>query len=292
MSGTDYICPNCQHLASENFCPNCGQATHLHKDTFLGLITHFVAHYFHYDSKFWLTLKALITRPGKLTLAYQQKKRQRYIPPISLYIFVSITFFLLFSLTSHSIVNIQGTPQEDIHAPSDKAIFDKTDPTKKMLDKAKKENREPSILEKFNARIGEGALRQVRQSPEGFKEKLFHTFPKVFFFMIPVLALILKLFFWKSKTMLFVDHAVFALHVHSFIFIIALLGVLNPFKTLEDPLVYFTFGASLIYLIIAIKNVYGRQWRSAIVLGILTTALYLVLLFVAMIADIILLFVI
>ena len=81
-------CPNCGHIADLNYCPQCGQATHLHKDTFWGMVVHFVGHYFHYDSKFWQTLKDLVKHPGKLTVAYWEKKRARYLPPISLYIFV------------------------------------------------------------------------------------------------------------------------------------------------------------------------------------------------------------
>jgi hypothetical protein len=89
------ICPNCSSEASGNFCSQCGQETHLHKETFAGLVAHFFAHYFHYDSKFWMTLKALWFSPGKLTIAYWNKQRMRYIPPISLYIFVSAVFFLV-----------------------------------------------------------------------------------------------------------------------------------------------------------------------------------------------------
>jgi len=94
----EYICPNCGSVASGNYCPQCGQETHLHKDTFLGMIAHFVEHYFHYDSKFWKTLKTLLFYPGKLTLEYRAKRRQRYISPISLYIFVTVIFFLISSI--------------------------------------------------------------------------------------------------------------------------------------------------------------------------------------------------
>ncbi|RYY20354.1 MAG: DUF3667 domain-containing protein, partial [Chitinophagaceae bacterium] len=91
-------CPNCGFQAERNFCAECGQATHLHKETFVGLVLHFIAHYFHFESKFWVTVKHLISRPGSLTLAYINKKRASFIPPISLYIFISAVFFLLMFL--------------------------------------------------------------------------------------------------------------------------------------------------------------------------------------------------
>jgi predicted amidophosphoribosyltransferase len=49
---TEKLCPNCGYKANLNYCAQCGQATRLHKDTFWGLLVHFVSDYFHYDSKF------------------------------------------------------------------------------------------------------------------------------------------------------------------------------------------------------------------------------------------------
>ena len=66
------VCPNCGYEANYNYCAQCGQETHLHKDTFWGLVTHFVSHYFHYDSKLWTTVKTLVAKPGELTLAYRK----------------------------------------------------------------------------------------------------------------------------------------------------------------------------------------------------------------------------
>src|SRR6185437_12290735 len=46
-------------------------------------------------NKFWITLKTLIIHPGRLDIAYYKKQRTRYIQPISLYIFISVTFFII-----------------------------------------------------------------------------------------------------------------------------------------------------------------------------------------------------
>jgi hypothetical protein len=63
--------------------------------TFGSLLSHSVAHYFHFDNKFFQTLVPLITKPGKVTLDYLAGKRARYINPVSMYIFVSIVYFLI-----------------------------------------------------------------------------------------------------------------------------------------------------------------------------------------------------
>ncbi len=92
-------CPNCNHHTEENYCSHCGQKNHLHKETIWSLAAHFFAHYFHFESKFRLTFKTLITCPGALAIAYHQKQRMRYVPPINLYIFLSVVFFILVNYT-------------------------------------------------------------------------------------------------------------------------------------------------------------------------------------------------
>ncbi|RZL12202.1 MAG: DUF3667 domain-containing protein, partial [Pedobacter sp.] len=63
--------------------------------------SHSIAHYFHFDNKFFQTLKPLITKPGIVTLDYLAGKRARYINPVSMYIFVSIVYFIVVSPPKH-----------------------------------------------------------------------------------------------------------------------------------------------------------------------------------------------
>src|SRR5690349_6105601 len=98
---SEIICPNCGYHADRNYCAQCGQPTHLHEESFWGMVMHFVGHYFHYDSKFWKTLVTLWFKPGVLTQAYLQKQRMRFIPPISLYIFITAVFFLVMFSVKH-----------------------------------------------------------------------------------------------------------------------------------------------------------------------------------------------
>jgi|GEM_PF-1440123 len=90
-------CLNCGYTVSINYCEQCGQATYIPKETLWRMITHFIAQYFNYNSKLWATLKTLIIKPGKLAIDYQNNVRKKNIPPVSLYITVSLLFFILFS---------------------------------------------------------------------------------------------------------------------------------------------------------------------------------------------------
>jgi hypothetical protein len=108
---THSTCPNCGASVTGKYCSECGQKQEMHRETFWHILTHFVGHYFHYDSKFWVTLKTLCFYPGKLTLAYHNHQRMKYIPPVNLYIFVSVVFFLFFSKS----FDIRTTNGENTH---------------------------------------------------------------------------------------------------------------------------------------------------------------------------------
>ncbi len=97
----DKTCLNCFHVVENRFCPNCGQENTETRKSFGHLITHFVEDFTHYDNAFWTTIKYLLFRPALLTKEYLSGKRQLFVPPVKLYIFVSfVTFFLLSILPS------------------------------------------------------------------------------------------------------------------------------------------------------------------------------------------------
>lgn len=91
----DKTCLNCGHTVEEKFCPHCGQENTEPRQPFHYLFTHFIEDFTHYDGQFWKTLKYLMTRPGQLTKEYIAGKRQIYVAPVKLYIFISFVTFLL-----------------------------------------------------------------------------------------------------------------------------------------------------------------------------------------------------
>ncbi|KFF10709.1 hypothetical protein IW15_18585 [Chryseobacterium soli] len=94
----DKTCLNCGHQVEERFCTHCGQENTEPKQVFHYLFTHFIEDFTHYDGQFWKTIKNLLFRPGKLTSIYLEGKRQLYVPPVKLYIFISFITFFMFSL--------------------------------------------------------------------------------------------------------------------------------------------------------------------------------------------------
>lgn len=73
------------------------------------MVIHAVADYFHFEHKFFGTIKPLLLKPGSLTKAYVAGKRVSFIHPIRLYIFISIVFFLVV-LSSKDMVHYDDKP--------------------------------------------------------------------------------------------------------------------------------------------------------------------------------------
>ena len=102
-------CLNCGATVEDNFCTICGQENLELKEPFWHFIGHSISHYFHFDSKFFNTLTPLLTQPGQLTLDYIAGKRAIYLHPVSMYIFVSIVYFLVLSVTNHPVEKLENT---------------------------------------------------------------------------------------------------------------------------------------------------------------------------------------
>jgi hypothetical protein len=89
-------CLNCGTIVHGPFCHICGQENVVTKQNFLSLTQHFIYDVFHFDGKFFETLKFLVTRPGYIPKQFIEGKRKSYLDPIRMYLFTSAVFFLVF----------------------------------------------------------------------------------------------------------------------------------------------------------------------------------------------------
>lgn len=136
----DKTCLNCGHTVEERFCPHCGQENTDTKQPFHYLFTHFIEDFTHYDGQFWKTIKYLLFRPGKLTKEYLAGKRQTYVAPVKLYIFISFITFFLPSLFASS----EEEPGRKEEYTLNRAEAEKANKEKfaKILDSINKQNKE------------------------------------------------------------------------------------------------------------------------------------------------------
>ena len=90
----DVICENCHSQVIGSFCSQCGQSVESTLKYFWTVLLHLLDDIFSFDSRASRTLKPLLLTPGFLTNEYIQGRRVHYVPPLRLYLFVSIIFFI------------------------------------------------------------------------------------------------------------------------------------------------------------------------------------------------------
>lgn len=89
-------CLNCHAELIGRFCHRCGQENVVTKQNFWSLIQHFVYDLFHFDGKFFETLRHLLFSPGRVPKEFAAGRRASFLEPIRMYLFTSAIFFLVF----------------------------------------------------------------------------------------------------------------------------------------------------------------------------------------------------
>jgi len=106
-------CLNCATELKGPFCYFCGQPDRNFMRFFPALLRDLMEDLLDLDSRFMRTIKPLLFKPGKLTRDYMSGRRFRYAPPMRLYIFSSIVFFLLAAFLSSDAITINGVENNE-----------------------------------------------------------------------------------------------------------------------------------------------------------------------------------
>ncbi|MBI3284226.1 MAG: DUF3667 domain-containing protein [Burkholderiales bacterium] len=99
-----HACANCGTALAGAYCHSCGQTAHIHH-SLLHMFEELLHGLFHFETKAWRTIPALMFRPGQLTRNYIAGQRTRYVSPLALFLFLIFLMFLVFSLTGGDVVN-------------------------------------------------------------------------------------------------------------------------------------------------------------------------------------------
>jgi len=243
-------CLNCGTILKGHFCHNCGQENLQIKESFGHMMNHAISDYFHFDHKFFHTLKPLLFKPGMLTNEYMAGRRTQYLHPVKMYIFISLVYFLVFFGSKHEVADfntsdskkpvaervtdsVHKAPAKDIDSEKDKAdsrglVIFKSDQNSKDDDSTyaqylAKQNKLPQS--KRDGWLARSVIKKefALQDPKVNKTQLItesinHNFPKMMFLLLPLFALMLKVTFWKSKKF-YVEHLIYSFHLHCFVFL-------------------------------------------------------------------------
>ncbi|MBJ55268.1 MAG: hypothetical protein CMQ46_08415 [Gammaproteobacteria bacterium] len=139
---------------------------------------------------------------------------------------------------------------------------------------------------------GVGNLEQVNQDPGRLIDAMFSLLPIVLFCMLPIFALLLKLFYVFSGRM-YMEHFVVALHSHSFLFMALLIGLLLNWISGLPTAGSFMEGVfsaigrvatvwAPLYLLLMQRTVYGQGWAMTVAKYLVIGVLYFMLLAMAL----------
>jgi hypothetical protein len=263
MSHTKYReetnCLNCGTEVTRKFCPECGQQNLDTHENFFHLAGHFIADYFHYDSKFIRSLVPLFIRPGFLTRQYWDGKRVRYIHPLRLYFFVSIIFMISATYFYHHFEKqIKGSViQSNVTIEEGKVDIGATPEERKSKKTAEKKEEEKAI----------GKL-------ESGIDRFVHDLKYISFFMVPLYALVFRLLYIRRKSF-YVDHLVYTLHVQSFAYALISVMLLIPFLFPDSISIVRRVALLTImtYIALSLRYLYHQPWWKTILKSIVGTLL-------------------
>ena len=298
----DKTCLNCGFIVEERFCSRCGQENTEPKENFAHLIGHFFSDITHFDAKIFTTLKDLLFHPGFLTREYIAGKRARYLHPVRMYVFISAVFFLAIFAG-----NEEPAPRSEANLPAlapneeslslstgsgGKVVIDLTenkyhnlreyDSVQRTLPDSAKEKGLLGWALRNNIRLKE---QHGNRSRVHLEEDVQHTIPKIMFVLLPVFALFVG-WFYSRKKYFYVQHAIFSVHFHSFVFLLFLLFLLLSKIIPGDWTGLILAGISLllvfVYLVTALHGMYGQSFWLSLFKAFVISLLYVLSIILAM----------
>lgn len=304
----DRPCLNCGDATVGFYCPNCGQRKVDVRVSLRRMLLEVMDDQLSVNSTLPRTFVALMFRPGHLTREYVQGRIMHYIPPFRLYLVSSLAFFILLPLVpgmDELNVSIQDEARADsmrIAAEVDsvlmaraKAAGQDTMPYVKSVKEAR-DGRQISLnfgpdttrvirpLLPLARRMNEAEKRLNAMSPREairtLREAFLDNAPTGIFLMMPLFAFILKLLYWRRKRF-YVEHFVFALHVHAFAFLL-----LTAIMLLRNDWVGAVLGVwFVVALYIAMKRVYGQGYLRTLFKYFLLSQAYIFVLVMGILAT-------
>jgi predicted transcriptional regulator len=291
-------CLNCSEQLNndQNYCPNCGQENSDKKLALGAFLKDFFSNYLSFDTILFKTLNPFIFRPGKLTKAFNEGKRKRYINPIRLYLIFSLFYFFMISLTVPRDF-IDTSLKEYVNKKSilDSLKIEELDSAgiQQLIKKAEQNklvNQEDSInkwatlkywaadetlsddefeanLEKVGGNIEEIPAKYKRSfllNSTMFTYQAIRNLPLMMFFFLPIFALILYLLFMRGR--FYMEHLIHGLHLHAFAYFIYGLAILliSLFSKAENWIIFLSFIWVSAYALFSIKRLYQNSWTKSI----------------------------
>lgn len=272
-------CRNCGAVASESYCPRCGQETTLALPTVRTMLRDAAGRYVALDGRMWRTLFPLLFRPGFLTREYLSGRRRRYIRPARLFLVLSIALFALLRFVGGpSFLSTATEADPDLahdiasEAPQGKGFSIGPDSDLRLDVDA------GSWLDPLRRRIAQFNRIPREERGEAIFAGMLRYGPYAAFVLLPLFALLLKILYvgrarrYPSRPRRYAAHLVFGAHSHAFVFLVGILFLLIPVRPVRIALVLWAIA----YLLVSMKTVYGGRWSGIFARALTASMVYTV----------------
>ncbi len=282
------ICANCGTQLEGRFCSSCGQREEPRVPTFMAMLKEATNAMFGLESKLWQSIYFLMLKPGHLTVAYLSGHRQKFTAPFRL--------FLLFSIVTFAYLSFLGTQSLG------KITLDDVTKIEKEFQDAENKNIEEGGTKNNTINISSGFLSEEKEKEielvirnsvkqistdlkNGRTDKVVKNFiqplPKALLLFLPFIAFACKIIY-IGRGKYYVEHLIYLLHNHSFLFAVVILTIVTVQLTelypgFNYPLailinLFFIFYAAE-YFINKIKQNYPEKKIRSILQGFILTAI-------------------
>jgi hypothetical protein len=250
-------CLNCSAPLQGAFCAECGQRVVPPHPTIRELAGDAWHELTGYDGRIMATLRGL-ARPGFLTQEYLGGRRAHYLPPVRVYLIVSVIYFVIAaSVPDDMAIREDGS----ITGPGGVKIVTETGNGAAMSEQERAELLGQAETAPWYVRP---MFRALVEDPSGFRARMFTIMPRVFFALLPVFAGVVALFYRRRH---FPTALVFAVHLHAFAFIVFAISEAIKFTANEHLADRVNGIMAIIFAIYALKSfrvVFGGRWPMTI----------------------------
>jgi len=277
-----HSCENCGAPVQWQYCGVCGQRL----EPPVHSLWHFTAvateDLTHADSRLWRTLGALLFRPGFLTREFLIGHRARYLPPLRLYLVLSVVFFLYASASQHQLHVVQFdpsdlpkttlTPLPGVKAAASGSAAGAESPEQRVNRICKDVEYSGPYRERVLPFLDQSCRQIVADNGRAVFESFLHNLPRAMFLFLPLLAGAMMLMYWRPRHY-YVEHLLLFVHNHAFFFLIFVLAAaldrLLPFAAGTIRTVVFWY--IVWYMFRSMRVVYGQgRWLTIGKLALLT----------------------
>ena len=300
------ICDNCGEPRGGRFCGHCGQNDRSYRRALGTVAAEALRETFELDSRLVRSLKTLLLRPGELSREFSRNRRADYVSPVRLYVFTSLVFFFVLSLTTELAPPAERA--QHIQLPESTASVEEIQALADALTDRQR-SRMQEILGRADAPLPAAALTEIAKAvaddaeppgavgryllglavdglyePARTLEQLLDKLPVAMFLLLPLYAALLALVY-RRRQRYYVEHLVFAMHVHSISYLVFTFTLLLPddagnatlqaaLAGLEDLLLL----GLIIYQYLALKRYYGGSHLGTAMRQIVLFVVYVALL--------------